>query len=81
MIFASCSFIHEKIIPNIKNTIEKNQQISLIWPLLSKMKDEPDRLFEVMGQFILTYKPDIDKESLENGIEVLKELYNTWSSN
>ncbi len=80
LIFASCSFIHEKIIPMLKNTIDQNKQISLIWPLLSKMRDEPDRLFEVMGQFIITYKPDVDKESLENGIEVLKELYKAWSS-
>ena len=80
LIFASCSFIHDRIVPLIKDTIAKDKQISLIWPLLSKLRDEPDRLFEVMGQFILTYKPDIDKESLENGIEVLKEIYKAWSS-
>ena len=44
------------------------------------MNDEPDRMFEVMGQFIINYKPDIDEKSLNNGIEVLKELYKAWSS-
>ena len=80
IIFASCSFIHEKIIPAVKDTIAKDKQISLLWPLLSKMNDEPDRMFEVMGQFIINYKPDIDEKSLNNGIEVLKELYKAWSS-
>jgi hypothetical protein len=80
IVFASCSFIHEKIVPAIKDTIAKDKQISLIWPLLSKMRDEPDRLFEVMGKFVINYKPDIDEKSLKNGVDVLKELYRAWSS-
>jgi hypothetical protein len=78
IVFTSCSFIHEKILPAVKDTIDKDRQISLIWPLLSKMKDEPDNLFEVMGEFIVNYKPDVDEKSLKNGIEVLKELYKAW---
>ena len=80
IIFATCSFIHEKIIPAVRDTIAKDKQISLIWPLLSKMRDEPDSLFEVMGNFIINYKPDIDEKSVKNGVDVLKELYKAWSS-
>jgi hypothetical protein len=80
IVFASCSFIHEKIVPSIRETIAKDKQINLLWPLLSKMKDEPDRLFEVMGDFIINYKPDVDKKSLKKGIDVLKELYKAWGA-
>ncbi len=80
IVFASCSFVHEKILPAVKDTISKDRQISLIWPLLSKMRDEPDRLFEVMGEFIINYKQDIDEQSVKHGVEVLKELYKAWSS-
>jgi len=79
IIFATCSFIHEKMLPALKDTISNDKQISLIWPLLSKMKDEPDQLFEVMGNFILNYKPDVDEKSLKSGIEVLKDLYKAWA--
>jgi hypothetical protein len=80
IVFSACSFIHEKILPAVRETIAEDRQISLIWPLLSKMKDEPDNLFEVMGEFIVNYKPDVDETSLKNGIQVLKELYKAWSS-
>ena len=44
------------------------------------MKDEPDQLFEVMGDFIINYKPDVDKKALKKGIDVLKDLYKAWGA-
>lgn len=75
ILFFGCSFIHEKIIPVLRMALNQNSQIKLVWPLLGELGKDPDKLFDTIGELIVRGDTKVDKESVEKGIKVLKQLY------